>query len=257
MAAEGAQMKKAIVHFFKTVTHMKFRNFLAAILSTTLLVACGGGGGGGSTTPAPVTSTDTFQLKTAWVNYFTNTGTHPFTVSGTSSGTSFTGSGTATNGSVSSATFESASALQKSSTITGTLSINGTSVPLSVTSTTYTDSNYNPLGMSGTEYEIVQQPSAIPATARVNDTGTWFISNRYSSSSNRTLLGTATVSFVLEPDTASTALLKIIRVHKNTNNATTVNSTVTFRMTPAGALTWLSESALDSTTSTTMTITYQ
>lgn len=234
---------------------MVIRNYaqIPALAALFALSACGGGGGGGSI--GPVTSTETFQLRTAWVNYVTDSRSMPFSLSGTISGVNVTGSGTVTQGSLSSTTFESQSALQKTTTVTGSISANGSTIPLSTSSTNYVDTSYNPLGSNdGTDYTVVNNGAAIPTTGRVNDTGTWYSSVRYTSSAKTTRRGTDAVSFVLEPDTASTALLKIINIERDTSNTVTSTSTVTFRMTPGGSLTRLSESTLQGTTS--LNITY-
>lgn len=235
---------------------MKKPNFFYSLALTLVfaLSACGGGGGGGSTSTAPVTSTETFQLRTAYVNYVTETRSLPFKVTGTSSGYSVSGSGTATQGALTSATFESKAAQQKTTTVTGSITANGTTSPLSSSSTDYVDSNYNPLGEIGSEYSVVNSGISIPTTARVNDTGILYTSNRYTSSSKTTLLGTSTVSYVLEPDTAATALFKVISTEKDTLNKQTSVSTVTFRITAAGALTRISETYVEGTT--TLTLTY-
>jgi hypothetical protein len=229
--------------------------YLSRVLTLTLLSAlsaCGGGGGGSTASTGPVASTETFQLRTAYVNYVTETRSLPFTVTGTTSGNSVTGSGTATQGALTSATFESQAAQQKTTTITGSVTANSVTTPLSSTSTTYVDSNYNPLGSSGTDYTVVTNGTSIPTTSRVNDTGTWYSTIRYTSSTKVTQRGTGTVSYVLEPDTASTALLKIIITEKNNSNTETSRSTVTFRMTPAGALTRISETGVQGSTSLTL-----
>jgi hypothetical protein len=226
---------------------------IAVTAITLLLTACGGGDGSGST--APVSSTETFQLRTAWVNYITDTRSLPFTVTGMASGTPVTGSGTMTQGSLSSTVFESRSALSKTSVITGSVSGGGQTYPLGITTTSYIDSNYNPLGSNGPEYVVTTSGSSIPLTARVNDTGIWYQSVRYTSSSKTSRLGTATTSFVLEPDTASSALLKIVQVEKDTFGTTTSTNTLTFRITPAGGLTRLSEVGSEDNTS--LTISYR
>jgi hypothetical protein len=78
----------------------------ASILLTSLaLVACGGGGGT-PTASAPVASVDTFQLKTAFVNYVSDSRSLPFTIAGTSSGVSVTGNGTVTQSTLTNSTFE-------------------------------------------------------------------------------------------------------------------------------------------------------
>ena len=231
------------------------RQIFALIFATTtlFLTACGGGGSGGST--GPVTSTETFQLRTGWVNYITDTRSSPFTLTGSVSGTAVTGTGTLTQGSLSSAVFESQNALKKTSVVTGSISGSGQTFPLGITTTTYVDSNYTPLGSSGAEYAVYSSGNAIPLTARVNDTGIWYQSVRYTSSSKTSRLGTATASYVLEPDTASTALLKIVNVEKDTYGTTTSTQTLTFRITPTGGLTRLSE--VGSEGNTALTLSYQ
>jgi hypothetical protein len=228
--------------------------FHALALTVSLaLSACGGGGGDNSASAGPVTSSETFQLRTAYVNYVKETRSLPFTVTGTSSGTKFTGSGTATQGALTSATFESQAAQQKTSTISGSITVNGVTQPISSSSTTYVDSNYNPLGSSGSDYSVVTGSASIPNTARVNDTGTWYSTIRYASSTKAILRGTETVSYVLEPDTASTALLKIIISKKDTSNNLTSSTTVTFRIKPDGTLTRISESNVEGSTSLILT----
>jgi len=227
---------------------MKSIKSLIAISTLMALTACGGG----SSTPS--TSTDTYQLRTAYVNYMTDTRSSPFTASGTVQGVNVTGSGSFTQGALTNTTFENQAALQKVSTVTASLNANGQTLPLSTSSTTYVDSNYNLLGASGTDYEVVSGSVTIPSTAQVNDTGVWYSSTRYATSTKATRRGTASVSYVLEPDTASSALLKLIRIEKDTTGTTTSTSTLSFRMTPGGGLTRLSESTLTSTG--TLTITY-
>jgi len=229
--------------------------FLKSLLATFALMVLAGCGGGGGGTSAVTTSSETFQLRAAYVNYLTDTRSATFTVSGTVEGVNVTGNGTATQGSLTNTTFEGQAALQKVSVITGTLRTDGQTVPLSTSSTTYVNSNYNPLGSSGTDYEVVTGSVNIPATAKVNDTGVWYSSTRYSSSAKTTRRGTASVSFVMEPDTVSTSLLKIIRIEKDTLGTTTSTSAITFRMTPSGSLTRISETGV-SPGGTALTITY-
>lgn len=232
---------------------MKFHKLLTLTLSAAFIAACGGGGGDGGL-PIPVVSTDIFQVKTAYINYFKDTNTYPFTISGNTSGYSVTGSGTLTQSSVTSGMFEGLAALQKTSTMTATFVANGLTFPLAATDTAYVNSNYVPLGWAGDEYVVVTNTSTIPDTAKVYDTGLWHTSNRYADSTKTTLLGTSEVSFALAPDTATTALLKIIQVDKNTIGSTVMTATANFRVTPTGDLTRLSETAVDSTT--TLTLTY-
>lgn len=210
------------------------------------LTACGGGGGGGSANPAA--STETFQLRAAFVNYLNDSHSYPFNVSGSVSNVSVTGSGTMTQGSLSAANFEGKSAQAKTSTTTGTLTGDGKTMPWAGTQTVYIDSNYNLLGViSADEYEVVSA-TPLPLTARVNDTGLWYSAIRYSNSSKTRQVGTSTATYVLEPESASTVLLKIIMKELDTGNSVASTNTVTFRMTPAGGLTSLSETLAQGST---------
>jgi hypothetical protein len=229
---------------------MRLFKFLA-LLSSLVLVACGGGGGGGSN--GPVTSTETFQVKAAYVNYLNKTGSFPFTLSGTSSGVNVTGSGTLTLSTPTNSSFESAPVLQKNTATTFTIIANGVSANDGSASSSYVDSNYQPKGSSGTDYAVVTSNIAIPVTGRVGDSGTWSTENRYANSTKTSLLGTTTTSYVLEADTATTALLKIISEEKNNSGTTTFTSIEAYRITPAGAITAVSATASASPTFLTFT----
>jgi hypothetical protein len=153
-----------------------------------------------------------------------------------------------TAGSISSTTFEGVSALQKSVTVSMTLTGNGVTVPITDVSTSYVDTNYRPLGsLSSDEYDVVIGQPTIPTTALVNDSGTAFTANRYTSISKVTWLGTDTVTWVMLPDTASTALLKISHTVKDTGGTTTSQGIATYRMTTAGVVTKLGETLVSGT----------
>jgi hypothetical protein len=212
--------------------------FFITALSSIIFSGCGGGG---SVAPAPVTSTSAFQLQAANANSFLQTSTASFSISGSYNGVSISGGGTVTRGNATAASFEGRNGFQKVITTTGSFTANGTTIPLTTTGTTYVDSNFFPLGNTGTQYMVVQGAVNIPATARVNDAGNLFTANIYSSSAKTALLGTQAVSFVLAPDTENTALLKIIYVSKDNTNATTSTETTISRVTPAGVVTYISD----------------
>jgi hypothetical protein len=228
---------------------------ILATASVALLAACGGGGGGG--TPAPVASTQTFDLRAAYVALYTTPSSNQFTISGTIEGTSVTGSGTATSGSVSSGTFEGLASLQRSQTISGTLSGNGQTIPLTVTSTDWTDSNYVPRGSTGDEYEVVSGTPTIPTTARVNDTGMLFTAITYPDSRKQFRTGTVDVSYVVEADTATTAIVKLIRTYRDTGSTTTNISTATFRIDATNRFVRLNETLVSPADQTNLTVTYR
>jgi len=235
---------------------LKLIKTLTAVSALALMTACGGGGGGGGGgAAAPVASTDTFPLMTVYTNSLTTSSSNNFTISGTVSGVAVTGSGTVTFGNLSAGTFEGVAAQQRTTTATGSIVVNGTTVPLNSSSIDWVDSNYVPKGESGgTDYIVVTGTPTIPTAARVNDTGTLYTANRYSNSTKSVLRGTETVTYVLEADTATTALLKLIITEKDNSNTTTSTSSTQFRITPAGAFTRVKETLVEGTTN--LTITY-
>lgn len=79
------------------------------------------------------------------------------------------------------------------------------------------------------------------------------ISKRYTNSNKTGLLGTQVLSFAIQPETSTTALLKLIEVEKDNAGNTTSTSTITFRLTPAGSMTRLSETTVSGTTALTLT----
>lgn len=211
--------------------------FLATIM-TILMAACGGGGG---SSDGPVASTATFQTRTALSNSTQDTQSHPFQVSGTISGINVAGSGIVTESPMTPVTFEGQSALQKFTTITMEITGNGQTRPLSSSDASYFDADYEPLGYgTNGDYTVVSNVT-IPDTARINDTGTLYTANIYLDSSKTTLLGTETASYLLAPDTSSTALLKVTKVERDTSGNTVSTSTATYRITPAGDITLISE----------------
>jgi hypothetical protein len=229
------------------------------VISIPFFVAACGGGGGGSTAPAstaPVASTDTFQLQKAYVNYVTDSSSRSFSISGISSGKSLSGTGRVTSGSLASATFEGQSVLAKTQVVTGTRIEAGTSTPLSSSATTYVDSAYKLVGRTDTEYMLVTSFSMLSDLSKVNATGSYYSAIRYTNSTKSSVIGTRTATYALEPDTASTALLKFILVDKDSNGNSTSTGTVSFRVTPSGALTPISETSTSTSSGETITITY-
>lgn len=227
---------------------LKLIKTISAVSALALMTACGGGGGGGGAA-APVASTDTFPLTTILANSLQSS-SNTFTVTGTSSGNAITGSGTATRGSLSAGTFEGAAAQQRTTTVTGNVTANGTTVALNSSSVSWVDSNNVPVGESGgTDYVVVTGVPTIPATVRVNDTGTLYTANRYSNNTKSVLRGTMTVTYVVEADTATTALLTLINTEKDNSNTTTSTNSAQIRITPAGTFTRIKETAVEGSTS--------
>ncbi len=206
--------------------------------------------------PAPVASTSSFNILAAYVSTFTSTSVNPFSITGATGTTPITGSGTATVGSVSNGSFEGNAALRRSTTVTGSFSANGQTVPLNSTSVSWTDSNYVPLGSVDDEYTVINGKPTLPIAARVGDTGPVYTANRFTSSAKTTPLGTVTSTYVVEVDTASTALVTMINTYRNTSNATTKIATAQFRITTTNNFTRLKETLLDYSNNLNLTLAY-
>ena len=229
-----------------------------AIACSTILFGCGGGGGGGSTTaPAPVASTAMFQILPEIANDFNSVGTKPFSITGTRAGVPVTGNGTVTSGSISATVFEGVTALKKSQTVSATITVSGTSIPISSTTTVYVDSSYKPLGsVDSSEYSVLVGALTIPSTAKVYDTGTAYTMNRYSDSSKVTRVGSKAVTYTIMPDTADTALLVVVNTYRDTLGNMTQQDTSTTRITPTGGFTNLTEVGVVFSSALTLTFTY-
>jgi hypothetical protein len=257
---EASNSRSLLSHAFcKEMVMSRSIRYVLAVSLVSLFTACGGGGGGDSAAP-PVAAIDTYQLKTAWVNYFNDSSTLNFTVSGVISGVTISGSGKVTQSVPSSATFENVAALMKTQVTTGSVTgtLNGAVVtePINGSVTIYVDTNYLPLGEAGDAYWVVTGPVTIPQTVKIGDAGPLYNETAYSSSAKTTPLATLEVSYAIKPDTmVGYALLNLIGVEKNTSGAVMGTSTLAFRMTPAGGLTRLSE--VDVVGVDTLTITYQ
>ena len=207
------------------------------------LAGCGGGGGG---TSVPVASTSTFNLQAAYKSYYATSASYKFNITGTYGANPISGSGSAVVGTVSSGTFEGQSALQQTTTVTGSFIANNQTIPLAASSISWVDTNYMPRGTSGgSEYIVVDASASIPIAAKINDTGSVFTAKRYTTSAKTTLLGTRTVTYVVEADSGTTALVTLIDVDKN--NAGTMTSTATsqYRITTANTFTKIKETLVD------------
>ena len=233
----------------------KFAGFAcASVLSTALLSACGGGGGSDSnTTTAAGTGTTaqqtvtTFPLQAAYKTRVASGSTDSFNVSGTCTGTATTSSSVPSG-----ATFDGAAALSVASTITINYS-NCTPASNASTSNVYYDSNYNLLGhfTPGVEYgKFATTPATLPTSVKVGDTAVYGTETIYTDSSKQTTKGQRTLSYVVEADGPSTAILNLITKDVNASNQLLFTQQTKFRISADGALKVVSIDIQYSTTST-------
>jgi hypothetical protein len=224
------------------------RAAIALSVSLLLLSACGGGGGGTPTPTGPVTSTLSFPLQTGYRTLIANGAANNFTISGTCGG-----SGSHTVGGANTpATFEGAAGLSAAST--WTMNFTGcTPSSTAATSTTYYDSNYVPRGFSsvGSNYGVYLTAPTIPSTIMVGNTGTIGTQTLYTNSTKTVGNGTSVVSYVVEADTATTAIINLIDRSYNASGTLIATEQDRYRIDSAGNLTPVSADIQYANTSTT------
>jgi len=233
---------------FQAATSPRISRLSLALLATLALLTACGGGGGTSTPAGPVTSTLSFPLQTGYRTLTANGAANTFTISGTC-----TGSGSHTVGAANtSTTFEGSTALSASSTWTFTFT-NCTPSSTAATSTTYYDSNYVPRGFSsvGVNYGVYLTAPTIPSSIMVGNTGTIGTETLYTNSSKAVGDGTSVVSYVVEADTATTAIINLINRRYNAGGTLIATEQDRYRIDAAGNLTPVSADIQYSYTSST------
>jgi hypothetical protein len=228
--------------------------YLSLLLSSLLFVACGGGGSATSTSAttnvAAITpiatvsnvSTETFQVRQAFLNDFNNTGALPFTFGGTVSGASISGAGTISQSAISAVTFNGLPAQMKTRTTTGNATLTlGTTVRTTpvgpIADAVHINSSGNIVGfVSSGVYAVALTPIVVPSTAKVGDKGEMGKLTIYSTSAKTAVTGSAEYSYSLEVDTATTAILTVTLTQKTTGGVSQGTQKDTYRITPAGAV---------------------
>ena len=241
---------------------------LTLLAASALLAACGGGGSDApAATPTVVAAVPlSVPLGTAMANVVNLARSATMTVAGTAvSGgqtVNVTGSGSYSE-STTAGTFEGTVGLRKTLTVNGTLvGTSGgqtSSAPLNSISDAYYDTNYKPLGSTGTaSYCVTTSYTAPPASAQVGLQADWYGQDCYTSGAKTTKAGTIALKYAVEADTASSVLLKITSTSK-ASNGTTIPGTSTYRVTSAGTVTRLNDvsAATVNGVAINLTITYQ
>lgn len=232
---------------FEVASPVRFAcNVLLLSVSLVLVAACGGGGSSGPTGPA--TATLSFPLQAGYRALTANGASNNFTISGTCSGSGNRTLGAAKN----STTFEGSPALSAASTLTMSL-IGCTPSSVGSTSTNYYDTNYIPRGFSavGVNYGVYLTAPIIPSTVMVGNTGIIGTETLYTSSTKAVGNGILTSSYVVEPDTATTAIINLIGRIYNASGTLTSTEQDRYRINASGTLTPVSADIQYSNTSTT------
>ena len=212
--------------------------------AASLMAGCGGGGSdaGGVTTP-----TTSFPLQAGFRARVAGGSTDNFTVSGTCTGTA-----TFTNGAASASAFEGVSGFAATQTATVNFT-NCSPATNAVSATGYYDASYTPLGSStpGVEYaKFLTAPPPLPASVKVGDTAVYATLTTYTDSTKSVTTGQRILSYVIEADTANTAVGNLITKGYNASSQLLYTQQARYRIAADGTLTAVSVDIQYSTTST-------
>ena len=223
-----------------------------AVILASALVGCGGSSGGGSIqASSEVTS---FPLQAGYKALIAGGLQKTFTVSGTCSGS---GSKTTAPASTS-ATFEGSAALSSAATLTISFT-NCTPASIAQTFTSYVDSNYAPLGFNsvGVSYGVFLTPPSIPSSVFVGATATIGTETFYTDSTKKIGNGTQVLSYVVQADTSTTAVINFISKIFNSSGTLTAIEQDFYRINASGTLAPLTSDIQYSNGSTThLVLTY-
>lgn len=228
---------------------MKSVKSLFTIGALLALAGCGGGGGGSSasnteTATSTTASTATFSLRSAYQALVGQNEVNSFTISGTC-----TGSATETRSAATAATFEGSPGVSTTTTLTGSYS-NCTPASFAGTSVSYYDTNYKPVGGEGTDYAVYSTSNDLPTSVKVGDTAQFASVDVYSSSTKQVRNGTRVLSYTVEADSSSTAIVNLIAKGYNASNQLLYTQQSRYRINTSGQLTAVSKDIQYSTTST-------
>lgn len=219
--------------FTKKKDHMRSIKMIAALSMAASLVACGGGGGDGDTQS---TSTLTFNLESAYKALIASGQTANFKITASNS---CTGTATITSSPANtSTTFESKAAVT-STTVYNFSYTNCTPATISETTVNYYDTNYLLLGTAaqGGNYLVVNGSLNVPSSIKVGDAGVLGSMTRYTNSTKLTVNGSAQLSYVVESDTSSTALVTIATKSYSASNVLESTQLTKYKIDSASKLT--------------------
>lgn len=194
-----------------------------------------------------VSSTASFNLKAAWANLYLTPSSAAYTVSGNSSDSGYgivTGIVTFTPSS--DTVFEGKSAKKGTASSVGKFVRNGVTSSFNSISNYYFDGDLNPLGDDdGSSYSVVVGVATLPTAARVGDKGTAYIINEYSDSTKTGEYSTSTHTYLIEADTANTALVTLTSTRIESDGVT-YTSALQARISAGNVLTLLKNTSSNS-----------
>ncbi len=211
------------------------KNLISTLALPVLLTAglSGCAGGSGDNSPAGVVpSTLQFPLQSAFKSLVANGYSKSFSVTGTCIGT-----GNKTAAATTTATFESVPVFSAVETMTATLD-KCTPSSIAQTFTSYYDSNYFPLGFNsvGVNYGVYLTAPIIPLSVTVGGTAIVGTVSLYTDSTKGTSNGKEDLSYVVEAETANTAIVNLISKIYNSSNQLTSTEQDRFRIATTGPL---------------------
>lgn len=214
--------------------------FLVINLLILLLVGCGGGGGGSGS------RTETFPVKQAFRDFFKDGSTSNFVVSGTINGVSVTGSGTYSSTVATTGTFEGSSAFVVSNTLTGSITGSGNTQQLDYSSTSYFDTNYNPIGFEDDESYSTSTVEEWPVTVKAGDSGDLGIQTNYTDNSKSIMTGTVESSYSVTAGSLDSVTIKITKLEFNEIHVEIGSEIETYSLSNTGELKHISTHSVSS-----------
>lgn len=213
------------------------RSCVATLGLLGALAGCGGGGGGGSMPQAQMPSAQNLEAAPAPQEPFN---VPSITLTATSGLNSYTAiySQTPNNGTT---MFDGQAAY--SSTISLTITENGSTIATEVSTAYYLESPYEPLGLSGTVSStaytfLFTSTDPYPSTLTVGSSGPLGSGTYYLSGTND-VVGSLTETYSVTSNNSSNALL-LTTYGSGTVNGSSVNETITYIVYSSGALALLS-----------------
>ncbi|MES1980929.1 MAG: hypothetical protein V4443_00500 [Pseudomonadota bacterium] len=203
-----------------------------AILTAAVLAACSSGYNDSSS--GLVVSNLSFSFENAYKTMVANGSSYNFAISGSCNGSGSINTAPATTTSPPTV-FEGVTAAAAVQTVTMNFSNCTNSA---VTGTNYYDVNYNPLGYNITngEYGVYLAPPNIPSSVVVGSTGIIGTITVYPDSVSTTSIGTDVLSYVVEADTANTAIVNIITKSYDAGNVLLLTEQDRYLIRTTGAL---------------------
>lgn len=211
--------------------------FSVALLAIFCLAGCGGGSG--SNGPTVVVSTLAFPLQSAYTALIRRGYSKNYVVDGTCSGSAIESALAATTAPLG-VQFEGTQAALVADSRLTLLFADCTPIPSPVTlfSTSYWDSNFVPLGetVPGGDYSVFLTPPTFPESVRVGTSGILGRLNNYSNASKTVFTGHTDISFVIEPESADTAIVNLIAKDYDSSGIPTGTQQSRYRITNTGVL---------------------